>query len=230
MRKGTLAVLFVCWGLLSAAAWKLCQPIVYDWTIEALAGRTGSSRAQLIASVAGGALPFVAVAAVILLMVLLVRPTRHHNVAQRPAEPQDARTRSAMQNTACRATRTATKRLYIRPAKTLVASGARFGVVLLADGADTEIFFKKLDDRGTLMAQVPDNRARFKCFVDYKGLKFERVKHALSASRFTVMTPRADRSFRAWFLLPGWNIARRVALSRDVALWPDREDMSQRPR
>src|SRR5271166_843710 len=134
MRKRTLAVLFVCWGLLSAAAWKLCQPIVYDWTVQALAGRTGSSQAELIASAAANALPFVAVAAVILLMVLLVRPTRHRNVARRPAEPQAARTRSATQNTARRAT--PTKRLYIRPAKTLVASGARFGVVLLADGAE----------------------------------------------------------------------------------------------
>jgi hypothetical protein len=192
MRKGTLAVVFVCWSLLSAAAWKLCQPIVYDWTTQALAGRTGSSQAELIASVAANALPFVATAAVILLIVLL---------AQRPAGPQAARTRSAAQDTARRATHT--KRLYIRPAKTLVASGARFGVVLLADGANKEIYFKKLDDRGTLMAQVPDDRARFKCFVDYKGLKFERVKHALSASRFTVVTLRADRSFRAWFLLPG---------------------------
>jgi hypothetical protein len=197
MRKGTLAVLFVCWVLLSAAAWKLCQPIVYDWTIQALVGRTSSSQAELIASVAANALPFVAIAAVILLMVLLVRPTRHRNIAQRSAVPQAARTRSATQNT------TRTKRLYIRPAKTLVASGARFGVVLVADGADKEIYFKKLDDRGTLMAQIPDDRAKFKCFVDYKGLKFERVKHALSASRFKVMTPRADRSFRAWFLLPG---------------------------
>lgn len=204
MRNRTLAVLFVCWGLLSAVAWKLCKPIVYDWTTQALAGRTGSSQTELIASVSANALPFVAVAAVILLMVLLVRPTRHRNVAQRSAVPQVARTpaRSATQNTTRRTTRTANKRLYIRPAKTLVASGARFGVVLLADGADKEIYFKKLDDRGTLMAQVPDNRARFKCFVDYKGLKFERVKHALSASRFKVVTPRADRSFRAWFLLP----------------------------
>jgi hypothetical protein len=184
--------------LLSAAAWKLCQPIVYDWTIQALAGRTGSSQAELIASVVANALPVVAVAAVILLMVLL---------AQRPAGPQAARTWSAAQDTARRATHT--KRLYIRPAKTLVASGARFGVVLFADGADKEIYFKKLDDRGTLMAQVPDDRARFKCFVDYKGLKFERVKHALSASRFTVVTPRADRSFRAWFLLPGSKIGTR---------------------
>ena len=192
MRNKTLAVIFVCWGLLSAAAWKLCKPIVYDWTTQALAGRTGSSQAELIASVAANALPFVATAAVILLIVLL---------AQRPAGPQAARTRTAAQDTARRATHT--KRLYIRPAKTLVASGARFGVVLLADGADKEIYFKKLDDRGTLMAQIPDDRAQFKCFVDYKGLKFERVKHALSASRFTVVTPRADRSFRAWFLLPG---------------------------
>jgi hypothetical protein len=192
MRNKTLAVIFVCWGLLSAAAWKLCKPIVYDWTTQALAGRTGSSQGELIASVAANALPFVATAAVILLIVLL---------AQRPAGPQAARTRTAAQDTARRATHT--KRLYIRPAKTLVASGARFGVVLLADGADKEIYFKKLDDRGTLMAQIPDDRAQFKCFVDYKGLKFERVKHALSASRFTVVTPRADRSFRAWFLLPG---------------------------
>jgi hypothetical protein len=201
MRKRTSAVLFVCWGLLSAAAWMLCKPIVYNWTTQALAGRTDSSQAELIASVAANTLPVVAVAAVILLIVLLVRPTHRHNDAQRPAVPQAARTRSAAQDTARRATHT--KRLYIRPAKTLVASGARFGVVLLADGADKEIYFKKLDDRGTLMAQIPDNRARFKCFVDYKGLKFERVKHALSASRFTVVTPRADRSFRAWFLLPG---------------------------
>jgi hypothetical protein len=208
MRNKTLAVIFVCWGLLSAAAWKLCKPIVYDWMVQALAGRTDSSQAELIASVAANALPVVAVAAIILLMVLLVQPSRRQNIAQRPGVPQGARTRSAAQDTTRRATRTANKRLYIRPAKTLVASGARFGVVLLADGADKEIYFKKLDDRGTLMAQVPDNRARFKCFVDYKGLKFERVKHALSASRFTVVTPRADRSFRAWFLLPGSKTAR----------------------
>jgi hypothetical protein len=208
MRNKTLAVIFVCWGLLSAAAWMLCKPIVYDWTTQALAGRTDSSQAELIASVGANALPVVAVAAVILLMVLLVQPSRRQNVGERSTGPQAARTRSAAQDTTRRATRTATKRLYIRPAKTLVASGARFGVVLLTDGADKEIYFKKLDDRGTLMAQVPDNRARFKCFVDYKGLKFERVKHALSASRFTVVTPRADRSFRAWFLLPGSKTAR----------------------
>lgn len=209
MRKRTLAVLFIFWSLLSAAAWRLCKPTFYDWTTHALAGRTDPSQAELIASLSANGLPFVAAAAVILLMVLLARPTRRNKGAQRPAVPSAARIQppppaaNLTRNSKQRTTQSATKRLYIRPAKALVASGARFGVVLRANGADKEIYFKKLDDRGTLMAQIPDDRARFKCFVDYKGLKFEHVKHALSASRFKVMTARADRNFRAWFLLPG---------------------------
>jgi hypothetical protein len=219
MRKSTWAVLFIFWSLLSAAAWSLCTPIFYDWATQALAGRTDSDQAALIATVSANGLPFVAAAVVVMLMVFLARPTRRQNVAQRRAIPQGARIQaspgagSVTRNAERRASRSTTRRLYIRPAKTLVASGARFGVVLLGDGVDNvrergrrpneEIYFKKLDDCGTLMAQIPNDGARFKCFVDYKGLKFERVKRALSASRFTVVTPRADRNFRAWFLLPG---------------------------
>jgi hypothetical protein len=219
MRKRTLAVLFIFWGLLSVALWRLCKPAVHDWALQALAGRTDSDQSELIATVAANGLPFVAAAAIIVLMALLARPTKRHHIAQRSAAPRPARVAATQgagrpaRSPARRTARVTTRRLYIKPTKTLVNSGARFGVVLLASGADdrrdhgprpkTEIYFKKLDDHGTLMAQIPDDGQQFKCFVDYRGLKFERVKQALTASRFTIVTPRANRSFRAWFLLPG---------------------------
>jgi hypothetical protein len=35
-------------------------------------------------------------------------------------------------------------------------------------------------------------------------LKYERGKRALTSSRFSTVTPRADKNFRAWFLLPDY--------------------------
>jgi hypothetical protein len=119
---------------------------------------------------------------------------------------------SAKSNTQVVAVPAAARRIYIKPEQALVNAGARFGIALLkvsnagATAPNNEIYFKKLDDRGTLMAQIPRDcqRAPFRCFVDYRGLKFERVKRALRTSRFTVVTPRTGKHFRAWFLLPGF--------------------------
>jgi hypothetical protein len=101
------------------------------------------------------------------------------------------------------------RKVYIKPAKMLVHSGARFGIVLVNGEksagpgvARDEIYFKKLDDKGTLVAQIPrggHGRPQLRYFVDYRGLKFERVKRALAQSRFTLLTRQQDRSFRAWF-------------------------------
>jgi len=230
MRTRTFAVLFVCWGLLSALAWSLCKPAIFDWTAQVIGGRVDPERAALIASISASVVPFVAPAVVLALVFLLARPTRRKSAARaaapspkaaplpvlklasRPA-PSIGSTRPARAQapaaTAIARVMPVTKRIYIKPAKTLVNSGARFGVLLLENGApapNQEIYFKRLGDRGMLMAQVPCNTARplkVKCFVDYKGSKFEHVKRALAASRFTVVSPRADKSFRAWFLLPG---------------------------
>jgi hypothetical protein len=220
MRRWTLAMLFICWCALSAAAWWLLAPITFDWVTHQLDGRVDSNQVELVTTVAANALPFVASAVVVLLAFLLARPTRQ-SIGTERAVPDSAvlRPGSAIAGTmpyvAARATPAATRPLYIKPASSLVNSGARFGVVVLRRGnnaadrgawREQEIYFKRLDDRGTLMAQIPYHRQQspqLQCFVDYKGLKFECVKRALTASRFTMVTPRADRKFRAWFLLPG---------------------------
>jgi hypothetical protein len=230
MRRWTFAVLFICWCGLSAAAWWLLTPITFERMTHQLAGRVDPNQVALIATVAANALPFVASAVVVLLAFLLARPTRRQIATERTVPETTvlrspsaaAGTRSAlaaagtMPNVAARTTPAATRPLYIRPASTLVNSGARFGVIVRRGGnnaqdrgAQHEIYFKRLDHRGTLMAQIPYDRQqspRLQCFVDYKGLKFECVKRALTASRFTIITPRADRNFRAWFLLPGTRI------------------------
>ena len=206
MRGRTVAVLVVCWGLLSVALWTLSKPVIFNWAAQILAGDVG---ADLMANAASVMLPILAAGAAVLLIFALARPTPRRTVAQRTAPPRAAAAKAdapdALLNSA--------RRIYIKPEKMLVNSGARFGVVLLRDSGgmratapNNEIYFKKLDSRGTLMAQIPrdGHRAHFRCFVDYRGLKFERVKRALRASRFTVVTPRTDGRFRAWFLLPGF--------------------------
>jgi len=168
-----------------------------------------------------------AAAALVLFAVLLARPTRG---AQRPTVPPAAVQRASppaitvpTRAKESRPARVAKRRIYITPASTLVNSGARFGMVLRADansrnggteaGSDREIYFRRLDDRGTLMAQIPCDGQLFKCFVDYRGLKPEAVMKALRASRFRAETPRAGRNFRAWFLLPGYK-TRAIANDR----------------
>ena len=222
MRGWTFGVLFICWTGLSAAAWWLFRSALIDWATHQLAGQIDSSQIELIANV----LPFVASAFVVLVLFLVSRRASRSVTTERSAVPEAAPLYSttaavpASRKENAPASRAVTRRLYIKPASTLVNSGARFGVVVLPYGANVrgagaraehEIYFKKLDDRGTLIAQIPyDHRRspRLKCFVDYKGLKFESVRHALTASRFIMVTPRADRRFRAWFLLPGTRIGR----------------------
>jgi hypothetical protein len=224
MRGWTFGVLFVCWSGLSAAAWWLFRPALIDWATNQLAGQIDSNQIELIAN----ALPFVASAFVVLVLFLVTRRARRSVITERSAVPEAAplyattAAVAASRKENAGAPRAVTRRLYIKPAGTLVNSGARFGVVVLPNGAtvhgagaraEHEIYFKKLDDRGTLMAQIPydhQRSPRLKCFVDYKGLKFECVRHALTASRFIMVTPRADRRFRAWFLLPGTRIGRAL--------------------
>jgi hypothetical protein len=215
--------LFVCWSGLSAAAWWLFRPAVFDWATLQLAGQIDSSEVELIAN----GLPLVASALLVLLVLVVARRASRSVATKRSAAPGAAplpitapapETREENAPTA----RAVTRRLYIKPAGSLVNSGARFGVVVLPNGTNVrneaawpeqEIYFTKLDDRGTLMAQVPyDNqqRPRLKCFVDYKGLKFESVRRALTASRFIMVTQRADPHFRAWFLLPDTKIGQAL--------------------
>jgi hypothetical protein len=225
MRSWTFVVLFVCWSGLSAAAWWLFTPAVFDWATHQLAGQMDSSQVELIAN----ALPFVVSALAVLLAFLVTRRASRYVMAKQSAAPSERATvgpttasapASHEENTP--AARVVTRRLYIKPAGTLVNSGARFGVVVLPNGTNVrdasarpeqEIYFRKLDDRGTLMAQIPCDhlrRPQLKCFVDYKGLKFECVRHALTASRFIMATPRAGQHFRAWFFLPDTKFGRAL--------------------
>jgi hypothetical protein len=211
MQKSIWTVLVVCWGALSTAVWKVCQPAIHDWAAQALTGRVDANQTDVIAFLLANGLPFVAVAAAMLLVLLLARLRNRRNAAQQPAAkavPLSAgqTNESTPSHRGFGANRTADRKIYIKPPKILVHSGARFGV-LLANGdqrsqPNTEIYFRKLDDRGTLMAQVPRDGRRFTCFVDYRGLKSERVERALMASRFTLMAPQTDENFRAWFLPP----------------------------
>jgi hypothetical protein len=221
MRIGTFGVLFVCWSGLSATAWWLFRPAMFDWATYQLAGQIGSSQVELIVNV----LPFVASALIVLLVFLVTRRASRSVSTERSSAPEAALRPTPASAPASRqenvpAPRAVTRRIYIKPPGTLVNSGARFGVVVVPHGAsvrdvgarpEREIYFTKLDDRATLMAQIPydhQRTPRLKCFVDYKGLKFESVRHALTASRFIMVTTRADRHFRAWFLLPEMKIGR----------------------
>lgn len=205
----------VFWLGLSAAGW-LFRPAVFDWATRHVAGQFDPSQIELIANT----MPFVASALVVLLVFLVTGRAQRSVMTEGSAAPKAAPLEPATpsgqssrkENTP--APRSVTRRLYIKPAGALVNSGARFGVVVLPNGTNVrdaaawpeqEIYFTKLDDRGTLMAKIScddQRRPQLKCFVDYKGLKFECVKHALTTSRFIMVRPRADRQFRAWFLLP----------------------------
>jgi hypothetical protein len=202
MRKRTFAILVLFWGALAAVIWRAFEPLAFEW-IEPRASAFAGNDANLIATIAAGACPLALSAVVVLFVFLLARSTSSegsHRVAQAAhAAPPVPR-----------------KIIRIKPDKTLVHSGLRFGLVPIPSGGDganvhgapsKEIYFKKLGNNETLIAQVPyDQRLglRFKCFVDYKGMPFERVKHALSASGYTKVTPKADRQFRAWFVLPNY--------------------------
>jgi hypothetical protein len=208
MRIWAFGVLFVCWIGLSAVAW-LSGPSVFDWATHHLA---------VLAGLIGLSLVF---------LVTSFRSVRIKRSAAPEATVQPATASAPGSREAnAPAPRALTRPLYIKPPVTLVNSGARFGVAVTPHGAGIrdvgarsgqEIYFTKLDDRGTLMAQIPydhQRRPRLKYFVDYKGLKFEAVRRALTARRFILVNPRADRHFRAWFSLPETKIGRAVDASR----------------
>jgi hypothetical protein len=199
MRKRTLLVLALSWIALSAVLWKALQPVAADWVAPWLSGFDPHSASVIIAA-AAIAFPLAAAATALICILLFARPTRR----PRPGFPIGGTP----------STRATTKTIRINPDPTLVNAGLRFGLQAIADGKNAErfeeIYFKKLNDRGALMAQVPydDRRGlQFQCFVDYKGTKLERVKHALSASDYRPVTARADK-FRIWFLLPNFKIAK----------------------
>src|SRR5262249_42116620 len=144
--------------------------------------------ASVITTAVAYAFPLAAAAVVALFIFLLVRWPRPRS--------------STVGTLSARAT---TKIIRIKPDPTLVNAGLRFGLQSVANGKDAarskEIYFKKLNDRGALMAQVPyDDRHgfQFQCFVDYKGTKLERVKHALSTSGYRPLAAKASTQFRIW--------------------------------
>jgi hypothetical protein len=195
MRKRTFVVLFACWGLLSAVGWWLWDGAIDEWVTQNLSGRVDPGLVTSIASASADVLPFVGAGVLMLVGIWFAQTLR------RTARPPASRPR--------RGPASSPRKIYIKPAKTLVHSGARFGVVLLnskkangVSGARDEIYFRKLDDRGTLMVQIPrsgQDGLQVRYFVDYRGLKFERVKRALAESRFTLLTRQQGGSFRAWF-------------------------------
>jgi hypothetical protein len=202
MRIWAFGVLFVCWIGLSAVAW-LSGPYVFDWATHHLA---------VLAGLIGASLVF---------LVTSLRSVRiERSAAPEAILPPTTVSALGSRGENAPAPRAVTRPLYIKPPVTLVNSGARFGVAVTPHGAGIrdvgarsvqEIYFTKLDDRGTLMAQIPydhQRKSRLEYFVDYKGLKFESVRHALTVGRFILVNPRADRHFRAWFLLPETKIGR----------------------
>jgi hypothetical protein len=221
MRLRPIAIFIVCWALLSLALWTVLASAIYDPALRTVSRYADAERAQWLAWLVANAVPFVAAAIVIGLTAALARPARRTPprhpateiasqvpaaaVAQRASAPiKGEAPTTAVAIKGPGASLSATRRIYIRPAASLVHSGARFGLVMVRPDqqACDEIYFKKLDDRGTLMARVPLGAAQFKCFVDYKGQSFERVRRALAHSRFSITPPRSQNDFRAWFALP----------------------------
>jgi hypothetical protein len=221
MRLRPIAIFIVCWALLSLALWTVLASAIYDPALRTVSQYADAERAQWLAWTVANAVPFVAAAVVVGLAAALARAARRgppqHPAAvipnQMPATPAAQRVPAPIQGETLTtavaikgpgASLSAIRRIYIRPAASLVHSGARFGLVMVRPGqqASDEIYFKKLDDRGTLMACVPLGAARFKCFIDYKGQSFERVRRALAHTRFSIITPRPQNDFRAWFALP----------------------------
>jgi hypothetical protein len=221
MRLRPIAIFIVCWALLSLALWTVLPSAIHDPALSAASRYEDAEHAQWLAWLVANAVPFVAAAIVVGLTAALARrarraPPRHPatktasqvpdaTAAQRASAPiKGEAPTTAIAIGKPRASVSATQRIYIRPATSLVHSGARFGLVMVRPGqqATDEIYFKKIDDRGTLMACVPLGAARFKCFIDYKGQSFERVRRALAHTRFSIITPRPHNDFRAWFALP----------------------------
>lgn len=252
MGKRTIAVLVLFWSMATAILWAGLYPPLSAWVTAKLAGFE-PHQAMLIATGVAGACPPLAATLVTFLAALLARPTsatlpqssRAREVSPRGVQAQPAgafrpivgagpagqlsvpvRTDGAISSPFWNATssnRAARRLICIKPDKTLVHSGLRFGLVRVAGdrgqdhgGLSEEIYFKKRDECGTLIAQVPnDGRAfQFKCFVDYRGTKFDRVKNALSAAGFTTVTPRPNNQFRVWFVLPNYRICKTSADQR----------------
>jgi hypothetical protein len=213
MRTRTFAVLVVLWGALSAATWTTLRPLAFDWLTPRLGGLNLHDTAA-IATAAAGAFPLLAAALMVLLIYGLAQPVRPENAPPRPKHaPARAATRGATSRSAQATHFSGSKTIRIKPDKTLINSGLRFGLVRVANGKGgatghgEEIYFKKLNDSGTLVAHIPyDERSgfQFQCFVDHRGTKFERVKHALSTSGYRAVTPKASNDFRVRFLLPDY--------------------------
>jgi hypothetical protein len=221
MRLRPIAIFVVGWALLSLALWTALPTAIYDPVLRAASQYADAERARWLAWNLANALPFVAAAIVVGLAAALARPARRGpprhpaavitnpapaaSVAQgAPATVKREALTTAIAIKEPTASLSATRQIYIRPTASLVHSGARFGLVVVRSDqrASDEIYFKKLDDRGTLMARVPLGAARFKCFIDYKGQSFERVRRALAHSRFAIMSPRPRKGFRVWFAPP----------------------------
>jgi hypothetical protein len=222
MRLRPIAIFFVCWALLSFALWMVLRSAIYDPALRAASQYADAERVRWPAWIMANTVPFVAAAIVVGVAAVLARqarraPQQRHPATalanQVPAATALQRVPAAIKGEAkttaiaineSPASLSATRQIYIRPTASLVHSGARFGLVVVRQDhqAGDEIYFKKLDDRGTLMARVPLSAARLKCFIDYKGQPFERVRRGLALSRFAIIPPRPRRDFRVWFALP----------------------------
>jgi hypothetical protein len=243
MRKRTIAVLVLFWGTLSAILLACFHPVLFAWVTTRLADFE-PHQATMIASAIAGTVLLLAAALITFLMTRWARPASSARPRSSPArvipppraQPKAAalgpfvgassggqmgvplRTDAAITaplRSGASANHAARRLIRIKPDKTLVHSGLRFGLVRVADpeepgqnhgGLSEEIYFKKRDNRGTLIAQVPRDgrRFQFKCFVDYRGTKFDRVRNSLSAAGFNTLTARPNKQFRVWFVLPNY--------------------------
>ena len=99
----------------------------------------------------------------------------------------------------------------------ILNTGTKWGLLHVRDGKDEfpdkgpilhkVYWFKEIDRRGTLKASVRHTKKlgfQFKCFADYRGIDFNKLKEVLEKSGYLSVGEGAGKQGRAWFIHPDY--------------------------
>jgi len=119
----------------------------------------------------------------------------------------------------------------------ILNTGTKFGLLHVRDGKDEvtdkgklrnkKRWFKEVGEVGqqvTLRASVRYTKKlgfQFKCFADYKGIGFKKLKKALQKRRYSDVGEDVGRRGRAWFIHPAYSSCQTVDRIKNNFFYPE---------
>lgn len=108
--------------------------------------------------------------------------------------------------------------IHLSLSEEILSTGMNFGILHVRDGKDEvedkgpllniETKFQEIDRRGTLQASIKYRKSlgfQFKCFANYRGIKFDEAKEILDRHGYMEVTKGEGKQSRAWFILSDYS-------------------------